>query len=188
MRSSSLTIPLSAPAVTSSTKAARTSQLNVSVAGGKPVRVFAPTRINKVPAVSVKSQCIWVCSSQSLINCDTASSIARRTSSIWSIVRCVRAANAAAMVRAKATFAVMARKLKVTSPGWGSGPTLLGFTPVACQIHEVVAGDSLHRPIGHGFSAEAAVEAERGIIPVQHPPLQAPVAIFEAFFGEVSQQ
>jgi hypothetical protein len=92
------------------------------------------------------------------------------------------------MVLAKATFAEVALKLSVTSLGGLTGSTFLGFTLVACQIYEVSARDSVHRPICHWLSAEASVEAEGWSIPVQHPPLQAPIVIVQAFFGEVGEQ
>ena len=59
---------------------------------------------------------------------------------------------------------------------------------VACQIHKVIAGYSLHCPIGHWLGTDAAIEAKGWLVPAKDPPLQAPIAIGYAFTCQLGEQ
>jgi hypothetical protein len=56
------------------------------------------------------------------------------------------------------------------------------------QAVQVRAGEAKDGPLVHGPRAERAVEADGGLVPVQHPPFQPPAAALARQPGQVPQQ
>src|SRR5262249_6809504 len=69
-----------------------------------------------------------------------------------------------------------------------ASPRAASRLPGFREAREIVRGHAHQLPLGHELRAERLVEADRGLVPVEHAPLQAPAAAFDRELREASEQ